>query len=102
MRQSLIFAAATLGPVLLASLGAGSPPETPPAPPDSPSRPVTDRYFDVEVTDGFRWLEDWTDPAVKAWSEGQNGFARFVLDGLPGVAALRERVRAIAQFPSPG
>ncbi len=102
MRQSLIFAAATLGPVLLASLGAGSPPEAAPAPPDSPSRPVTDRYFDVEVTDGFRWLEDWTDPAVKTWSEGQNGFARFVLDGLPGVAALRERVRAIAQFPSPG
>jgi len=102
MRQNLIFAAATLVPVLLASLGAGPSPDPEPGPPDSPSRPVSDRYFDVEVEDGFRWLEDWTDPAVKTWSEGQNGFARFVLDGLPGVASLRERVRAIAEFPSPG
>ncbi len=102
MRHNLIFAAATLVPLLLSSLGAGPAPEGAPAPPDSPPRPVTDRYFDVEVVDGFRWLEDWADPAVRTWSEGQNRFARFVLDGLPGVAALRERVRAIAEFPSPG
>ena len=104
MRQNLILAASTLVPLLLVSLGAGPSPatESPSAPPDSPSKPVTDRYFDVEVTDGFRWLEDWTDPAVRTWSERQNGFARFVLDGLPGVAALRDRVRTIARFPSSG
>lgn len=102
MRRDLLFAAAALVPVLLASLGAGAGPTAPAGPPDTPVKPVTDRYFDVEVTDGYRWLEDWSDPAVKTWSEAQNGFARFVLDGLPGVAALRERVGAIARFPAAG
>ncbi len=102
MRRDLLFAAATLVPVLLVSLGTGSPAKPSPAPPGAPIKPVTDRYFDVDVRDDYRWLEDWNDPAVKTWSEAQNGFARFVLDGLPGVAALSGRVRAIADFSTSG
>ena len=52
-------------------------------------RPVTDVYHDVKVTDDYRWLEDWNDPAVQTWSEGQNAHARYVLDALPRVDAIR-------------
>ncbi len=47
MRRDLFFAAAALVPVLLASIGAGAPPKEALAPPTSPAKPVTDRYFDV-------------------------------------------------------
>jgi prolyl oligopeptidase len=52
-------------------------------------RPVADVYHDVKVTDEYRWLEDWNDPAVQQWSEGQNAHARYVLDALPRVDAIR-------------
>ena len=84
------------GTVLAASIGAAGV-DSPPA---AARKPVTDRYFGVEVVDDYRWLENGSDPAVRAWSEAQNAFARFVLDGLPNVAAIRARVRAIAEFPS--
>lgn len=62
---------------------------------------MSDWHFDVGVQDDYRWLEDWSDPAVRDWSEAQNAYARSVLDGLPFVDAIRERVRQIATFPSP-
>src|ERR1044072_6217080 len=52
-------------------------------------RPVTDVYHGVKVVDDYRWLEDWNDPAVRAWSEGQKAHARYVLDPLPGVDRIR-------------
>ena len=33
--------------------------------PATPKRPVTDSYFGVRVTEDYRWLENWNDPAVK-------------------------------------
>jgi len=30
----------------------------------TPKHPVTDQYFDVKVTDDYRWLENWDDPEV--------------------------------------
>jgi prolyl oligopeptidase len=70
----------------LAALGAA--PAYVPAP-VADRRPVTDVYHDVKVTDDYRWLEDWNDPAVQTWSEGQNAHARWVLDALPRVDAIR-------------
>ncbi|HVU24423.1 MAG TPA: prolyl oligopeptidase family serine peptidase [Opitutus sp.] len=64
-------------------------------PPPTPAHPVTDTYHGVTVTDPYRWLENWDDPAVKAWSAAQNTAARAVLDSLPHVDAIRERVTAI-------
>jgi prolyl oligopeptidase len=65
--------------------------EVPPAP-VAKKDPVTDTYHDVSVTDDYRWLENWEDSEVKRWSEEQNAHARGVLDGLPGIEALREEV----------
>jgi prolyl oligopeptidase len=78
-----------------------SPPPVPPGPPPSPRKPVTDTYFGSSVRDDYRWLEDSADPAVQAWSEAQNAYARAVLDALPAVPAIRARARQIADFPSP-
>jgi prolyl oligopeptidase len=64
-------------------------------PPATPQNPVIDTYHGVTVTDPYRWLEDWNDPAVKAWSDAQNRHARSVLDRLPNVEAIRARVTAV-------
>src|SRR5438874_11251139 len=40
-----------------------------PAPPQTPQRPVTDEYFGIKVVDPYRWLENWDDPEVRAWTD---------------------------------
>jgi prolyl oligopeptidase len=71
-------------------------------PPSAPRRPVTDVYHGVRVRDDYRWLENWSDPEVRKWSEAQNAYARSVLDGLPDREAIGRRVRELEAFPSPG
>ncbi len=63
-------------------------PELPP----TPRRPVVDTYHGVEVVDDYRWLEDRSDPEVRAWSDAQNRASRAHLDALPSHPILRERV----------
>jgi prolyl oligopeptidase len=70
--------------------------------PAAERKPVTDTYFATAVRDDYRWLEDWSDPSVRAWSEAQSGAARAALDRLPHVAEIRERVEQIANFRSQG
>lgn len=70
--------------------------------PETAKRPVTDSYHGTVVTEDYRWLEDWNDPAVQSWSDAQNAHTRATLDRLPGVDAIRTRVTEImsAQEPS--
>jgi prolyl oligopeptidase len=70
------------------------------APPATEKRPVTDTYHGVKVVDDYRWLENWDDPQVKAWSEAQNGYARAYLDGLPDMPKIKARVSEIMTAPS--
>ncbi len=78
-----------LAPALLATATFAAPP------PATPQKPVTDTYHGVSVTDPYRWLENWDDPAVKSWSNAQNAHARDFLDNLPDVAAIRQRVTEV-------
>jgi prolyl oligopeptidase len=89
LRAVLILAAAGLLPACTA-VAADRPPE-------AARRPVVDEYHGEKVTDPYRWLEDWNDPQVKAWSEAENAYARSVLDHLPGVAEIRSRVSSIVK-----
>lgn len=50
--------------------------------PTTAKQPVSDTYHGVTVTEDYRWLESWDDPAVKKWSAEQNAFARSHLDGI--------------------
>ncbi|GJQ29557.1 MAG: peptidase S9 [Phycisphaerae bacterium] len=65
------------------------------APPETAKVPVTDEHHGVKVVDAYRWLEDWNDPKVKAWSEAQNAYARGILDKLEDTEAIRTRAAAV-------
>src|SRR5580704_5846232 len=71
------------------------------APPLTPKKPVTDVYQGVSVTDDYRWLEDYSDPAVRAWSSTQNQSARKYLDALPMRATLYDELKRLYSQPSP-
>jgi len=62
-----------------------------PAPPSTPKQPVTDEYFDTKVTDDYRWLENWDDPAVKQWSAAENARTRAYFDHLTSRPAIKHR-----------
>lgn len=66
-----------------------------PAPPDTPKRPVTDEYHGVQITDDYRWLENWDDPAVKQWSAAQNARTREYFNHLPSRPAIKARLKQL-------
>jgi prolyl oligopeptidase len=83
---------------------AATPPPAGPAKPEYPAtakRPVVDLYRDVRVSDDYRWLEDWNDPSVQAWSETENAFARRWLDAAPGRTAIHARIEQLMSDSSP-
>jgi prolyl oligopeptidase len=67
----------------------------------APKKPVTDVYQGVSVTDDYRWLENYSDPAVRAWSDAQNQYARKYLDALPIRASLYDELKRLYSQPSP-
>ncbi len=80
--------------ILLAAFAFAQTPSIP-APPPTPRHPVTDTYQGVKVVDDYRWLEDWSDPAVKKWSAAENARTRAYLDHLPARAAIEQRLRQL-------
>jgi len=88
--------------VFLSALVAYSLAQTPavPKPPATPKHPVTDEYQGVKVTDDYRWLENWDDPAVKQWSAAENARTREYLDHIPARAAIKERLHQLAAASS--
>src|SRR5260370_24372470 len=81
--------------VLLAGLGQAT------DAPATPTKPVTDVYHGVKVVDDYRWLEDFADPVVHAWSSAQNARARAYLDALPLRVMIYERLKQLYGHPSP-
>ena len=62
---------------------------------------VSDQYHGVEVSEDYRWLEDWDDSEVKRWSELQNQHARDYLDRIPTVDPIRQRVTQVMSEQAP-
>ena len=69
--------------------------------PVAAKRPVEDDYSGTKITDDYRWLEDATNPEVKAWSDAENKLARATLDAIPFRAALKARVTTLMSDRSP-
>jgi prolyl oligopeptidase len=77
---------ATLGPV---------------TPPSAAKKPVQDTYFGTTVSEDYRWLEDWSDPEVKTWVEGQNAYSRNALDHMPQRSEILERIQSLNRSITP-
>lgn len=60
--------------------------------PATPKQPVTDELQGQKIVDEYRWLEDWNDAKVKAWSQEQNAYTRSKLDAIACASDLRDRV----------
>jgi prolyl oligopeptidase len=71
-----------------------------PGVPPTPQKPAVETYHGVKVEDDYQWLEDWNDPRVRAWSDGQNAHARSILDALPGRQRIRDRLAALRSATS--
>jgi prolyl oligopeptidase len=56
--------------------------------PVAPARPVTDKYFGIEITDRYRYMEDLKSSEVQHWIKAQADYTKVVLDRLPGRGAL--------------
>ncbi|MBN9572063.1 MAG: S9 family peptidase, partial [Alphaproteobacteria bacterium] len=63
-----------------------------PAPPATLAGDVADVIDGVKVADPYRWLEDWDDPKVEAWSDAQNTRTRTYLDALSTRGAVKTRL----------
>ncbi|MBI1797828.1 MAG: S9 family peptidase [Candidatus Eisenbacteria bacterium] len=72
----------------------GAPTRGPEFPPTA-RHPVEDHYAGDVVRDDYRWLENWSDPAVQRWSNGENDFARSYLDHLHDRPSILKRVTAL-------
>lgn len=82
----------------IADVDFGGTPAAPAKPPVAKLEVATNTYHGVKVDDPYQWLEG-DSAAVKAWSDGQDAYARGVLDHLPGLATLTEEVRAYIAAP---
>ena len=60
--------------------------------PETPKKPVSTEYHGVTVEDPYQWLEEDTNPQVKAWSAAQNQRTRQCLDKLPDRAAVEKQL----------
>ncbi len=76
--------------------------QTLPPPPETPKKPVIDVYYGDTVRDDYRWLEDFSDPAVKQWSNAQNERTRSYLDHLPAREGILKQLQQINSASSPG
>ena len=69
--------------------------------PKTAERPVTDTYYGTKVVDPYRWLEDWNNPEVQAWTAAQTRYTRAQLDARPFADVVRDRVKTLGSSPQP-
>jgi prolyl oligopeptidase len=68
--------------------------------PSTPKKPWTDTYHGVQVADAYHWLENWSDPEVRAWTEAQTRRARSYLEELPAYGSIYHRLEHLEQYRS--
>ena len=67
--------------------------------PDTAKVDHVDDYFGTKVADPYRWLEDDNSVATKDWVAAENRVTFGYLEKIPFRAAVRERIRALANYP---
>jgi prolyl oligopeptidase len=72
-----------------------------PAPPPTPKDATVDVVQGVSIPDPYRWLENWSDPKVVAWSTAQNERTRAYIDALPTKKPLQSELEKLITATSP-
>ncbi|MDE2134007.1 MAG: S9 family peptidase [Alphaproteobacteria bacterium] len=70
-------------------------------PPATPTDSTVDTVQGVKIADPYRWLENWDDPKVKAWSDTQNKYARGYLDRLKSQTPIKAELLKLVTATSP-
>src|SRR5688500_5705822 len=65
------------------------------APPAAPVKVVVDDYHGTKIEDPYRYMENFSDPAVQAWVKAQGELAAKTLAAIPGRAELRKRIEEL-------
>lgn len=88
------------GALIICLFSFANPAQVPPVP-STPRKQVTNEYYGTKVTEDYRWLEDFNDPAVRKWSDQQNLHARTFLANLPFRDEIHQRLEEIYSKESP-
>jgi prolyl oligopeptidase len=72
-----------------------------PAPPPTPVTLVEEPMPGQVVRDPYRWLENWDDPQVQAWSDAQNARTRKYLDSLAWQGPIKKELTRLITATSP-
>lgn len=72
-----------------------------PAPPPTATDDTVEVVQGVKIADPYRWLEDWSNPKVQAWSTAQNERTRAYLDALPSQQPVKEQLTELISATSP-
>jgi len=88
---------ASAAPIWAQAVSSGSAPET-------RRSDFVEVVHGVELADPYRWLEEEQSPETRAWVEAQNTFALSILNGLPSLPRVQQRLLeqfAVEQVGSP-
>ncbi|MGA0414611.1 MAG: prolyl oligopeptidase family serine peptidase [Flavobacteriaceae bacterium] len=66
--------------------------------PTTAKKPVTDRYFEVDVEDPYRWLEDDNSEETADWVAAQNDVTFDYLDKIPYREQLKNRTEQLWNY----
>ena len=96
--------ARSISVILVATIAVGAARVTAqqPAPlkyPTTATVPHVDDYHGTRIADPYRWLEDDTASAVKAWVAEENAVTFGYLGKIPYRAALLERLKELSNYP---
>lgn len=72
-----------------------------PSPPPAPVENTVDVVQGVKIADPYRWLENWSDAKVQAWSAAQNSRTRAYLDALPSLTPVKAELTKLVSASSP-
>lgn len=66
--------------------------------PETAKRPVVETYFDTEVTDNYRWLEDDRSKETEDWVKAENEVTFNYLDKVPYREQLKDRLSELWNY----